>query len=167
MSKIKVSKEIAKALNHLLYRNGAVYTKESLLATHAKMPQHDRQWNAHVSIMNTLTVMELAEILVNGYEVELNPIEQYIIELNKTTQEFKGLNGNSEYHQGKLDGMSFVAKTFNLQVKEEDVDVITCEICGRTSLNYREHDKDHPHFAAVEGHDNVCTNCFQSGIGFM
>lgn len=77
VEKVKVSREVAEAIEYLLNHKDYGYTKEKLLTTHAGMEKYSkRSWVEEARPLNELDLLVLAEILVNGYEVETTPEEK-------------------------------------------------------------------------------------------
>lgn len=78
--KVKVSREVAeaieKALNYFLLADGGEDPEEALIVQHAIELYGEVKQKMLADVLFELGTFELAEILVNGYEVEQTPEEK-------------------------------------------------------------------------------------------
>lgn len=94
--KVKVSKEVAeaieKALNYFLLADGGEDPEEALIVQHAIELYGEVKQKMLADVLFELRTFELAEILVNGYEVEQTQEE-------KIKKLFYGYAGENEFHE--------------------------------------------------------------------
>lgn len=115
--KVKVFRGVAEAIEYLLSHEHYEYTKEKLLATHAKMEKYPkRTWLDVASPLNDIDLLTLAEILVKGYEVEMTPHER-IHEIYK--EAYEGAHGAEDirFHKGVAEGVYQTLKALNEKVE--------------------------------------------------
>lgn len=109
--KIKVSREVAEAIEYLLSHKHYEYTKEKLLTTHAKMEKYPkRSWADEANPLNDIDLLVLAEILVNGYEVELTPHE-------KVREFVEGYQDIDDFSHGIRVGITEVLDMLNIKIE--------------------------------------------------
>lgn len=76
MKKVIVSREVAEAIEGLL-KSSFYDTKEDILTAHARMSDLVKHnWAEPYDVLNHVPLLQLAQILINGYEVELTPEEE-------------------------------------------------------------------------------------------
>ena len=107
MEKVKVSKEVFDALENALKIQNVdrnVMLKLNL----------NRDFCGKRKILNDLSSIELAEILINGYELKKTP-EEEMLELYKMAKVMTVVNG--EYNYGYIDGMKVTLDKFGIKIK--------------------------------------------------
>lgn len=109
--KIKVSREVAEAIEYLLNHKDYGYTKETLLVSHAVMEKYEkRSWAEEVKSLNNVDLLVLAEILVNDYEVELTPHE-------KVRKFVEGYQDIDDFSHGIRVGITEVLDILNIKIE--------------------------------------------------
>jgi len=104
--KVKVSLEVSKAIENYV----SEYSQKDFLIAHCEPGEWDSKDR---KCLNSISVMQLAEILVNGYEVELTPEENVEREF-KTCKE----NGaNDSYNRGKYSGIMYTLNMLGIKIK--------------------------------------------------
>lgn len=86
MEKVKISREVAEAIEYLLNHEHYGYTKEKLLVAHAGMEKYPKRNWSGANPLNDIGLLVLAGILVNGYEIEKTP-EDILL------KEYKSMDG--------------------------------------------------------------------------
>jgi hypothetical protein len=85
--KVRIPRKVAEAIEYLLSHKHYGYTKEKLLVSHAEMEKYPkRYWTEEARPLNNIGLLVLAEVLVNGYEVEKEPEDMLL-------KEYKSMNG--------------------------------------------------------------------------
>lgn len=105
MSKVKVSREISGALDHVT----RTFSNEAIIYAHVKEPNSlvlDKN-----RALNGLELDMLIRALYIGYEVEETPVEKFNYFYDKYSQ------SNLMFEKDFLGGMLAVAKWFDLPVK--------------------------------------------------
>lgn len=69
MEKVKVPKEVAAALDFILNDRG--YSKERLLERHGNKNKL-WEWRGEFAVLHNYSILEIAEMLIKGYEEELS-----------------------------------------------------------------------------------------------
>lgn len=100
MEKVKVPKEVAEALDFIL--NERRYSKEQTLERHIR--DGIWKWRGDFAVLNRYSILELAEILIRGYEKELSFEEksEKIRELFKSPHRDYADSFDSGFDQGIL-----------------------------------------------------------------
>lgn len=109
--KVKVSRELATAIETALEYCGS---KNDVLQ------EHIDTWSDDCIPLNSLSFLELAEILVNGYEVEQTPEEKWE-GIYKEASRKLGTFNYSEHEDARIEGLleaiEEMTKDFNLKIK--------------------------------------------------
>ena len=86
MEKVKVGREVANAIEYALNKRSK--SKERLLRDHIDVYTNTHDcWIAEYKALNDVAPMELAAILVNGYDVELTPKEILLDKYNQALED--------------------------------------------------------------------------------
>ena len=105
--KVKVSKEIAELISSEVIAYGG---SEVFLQIHAKV---DTPWKGYQKPLNKITVWEMANILINGYEVEETPEEivkrKYLLSKSNFV--------NSEWDAGFVSGINYLLEKMDIKIK--------------------------------------------------
>lgn len=115
-AKMKVSKEVAEALDGLLKKGNTPETIENILSCHVK-----HRWSGYKQL-NGVSLYTLSSALINGYEIEQTPAEKvafyYETErlLSRTT-----LGYERAISIGAMRGIEFVAKAYGLKIEGVNV----------------------------------------------
>lgn len=67
---VKVSREIAELISSEVIEYGG---PENFLKVHSNI---NNQWKGHLRALNEITIWEMAQALINGYEIEETPEER-------------------------------------------------------------------------------------------
>jgi hypothetical protein len=108
--KVKVSREVAEAIEYLLNHEHYGYTKEKLLLTHAEMERFPKRTWADNSALNNVELLDLAAMIVNGYEVEQTP-EEIIKEKYEELFDYEPID------RACKDSFRFILDTLGIKIK--------------------------------------------------
>lgn len=111
MDKVKVSSEMAKAIEGALDE----YSSDP----NQVLENHRYDWISECVPLNSLNHLELAEILLKGYEVEQTPeekIQQYVKDAQNTLEEYAALDVR-KWSEGKIQGVIFALDTLGIKIK--------------------------------------------------
>ncbi|MGY3188743.1 hypothetical protein [Lysinibacillus sp. TE18511] len=122
-AKVKVSKEVAEALDGALMKFDG--SKGKLLETHVRTKTEvGVNWTEYLfcgtnAPLDTLSTNEMAIALYVGYEVEKAP-EEMVAEQYRSRRRLYDTFGNDEDY-GAMEGIEFVAKAYGLKIEGVDV----------------------------------------------
>lgn len=115
--KVKVSREVAEAIQYLLNHKSYKYTKKELLVNHASMRKHPkRYWTEETRILYDIDLFEMAEILVKGYEIEKTPHEKVHDIYREAYQKYHGIK-DIRFHAGVAHGVRQTLKALNEEIE--------------------------------------------------
>lgn len=110
--KVKVSREVAeaieKALNYFLLADGGEDPEEALIVQHAFELHGEVKQKMLADVLFELGTFELAEILVNGYEVELTPEEKVLEYFNDIMQHVEYSESKGEKNKAGEDALNII-----------------------------------------------------------
>lgn len=111
IEKVKVSREVAEAIEYLLNHEDYGYTKEKLLVAHAGMEKYPKRNWAGDNPLNDIDLLVLAAILVNGYDIEQTPEE-------KLAEFYRGrVNSSNDYEREYAHGIEFAVRSLGIKIK--------------------------------------------------
>lgn len=117
MKKIKVNKTVGKALN--IWFKNEYNAKERLLQNHYIFIHEGHRWSVLYEPLNNLTMLDVANIVTNGYEIELSKEEKVLgkykdnFEIACTTSHVK----DQWYANGFNDGIEYMNNLYELGLK--------------------------------------------------
>ncbi|WP_400194651.1 hypothetical protein [Lysinibacillus telephonicus] len=108
MDKVKVSSEMAKAIEGALDEFGS--------DPNQVLENHRYDWISECVPLNSLNHLELAEILIKGYEVEQTP-EELILDEFKHAIKMINERANTEHFAGKTVGIIRTLDFLNIKIE--------------------------------------------------
>lgn len=109
MEKVKVSREVANAIEYLLKSASYMDDKGRILSSHSSS-NFNWRYDTPANGLNGVSVMKLAEILVNGYEVEETPEEKLVREYQEGLQIGAG-------HRTHANAIKFTLDTLGIEIE--------------------------------------------------
>lgn len=124
MDKVKVSREVAEALDDLFSRKNDNYSNDEILKKHFNALHGDRWSGGNKDYLNELSMSEMAQAMFVGYEVEQTPEEQiiqYVLDRQNAIRTYKALDVQLKA-EGKIEGVKFALDTLGIKIEGVNAD---------------------------------------------
>ena len=116
--KLKVSREVADAIEYLR----TTVADEAIMKDHADTVVNNSPWAKKCAPLNKISLLDMASMLTNGYEVEMTSHERIMKAYNAAKRTKNGSFARTNdatycYHSGVMTGITTALDTLGIKIK--------------------------------------------------